>query len=276
MTILDANTSRLTTKSRFFIEIRNAHIKTKWKHLSGPKIHQSIAHLKKDFEIASSFVNAFCQKVVSDRDDVPNIANRMLTKFHQQCHLPSVMHLIPPTAFTPVHNLTLFPKFSYQELKNISHGTYEIRLARSYCQAHMKTNNGIFIIGVCDAHVSTRFCEKLLENTSKPLLLQLKLKSRFRANITHTAYALLSLDLNNKYILNEYCCSCRHGRRTIGCCSHVMLIIWHTLYVNQTTIEHLFPSSKLDAVLDKWNELLSSDSESSFDSSSEITEYDSN
>lgn len=35
MSRLDANTSRFATKTRFVIEMRNSHIKAKWKHLSG-------------------------------------------------------------------------------------------------------------------------------------------------------------------------------------------------------------------------------------------------
>lgn len=274
MTKLDANISRLATKTRFVIEVRNSHIKAKWKHLSGTKIHQSIPHLKKDFEICASLVNAFCSKIVSDENDWQRIGNSMLNRLNQQCLLPSIVHLIPANSYIAVSNLTLFPKYTYQDMKNISHGSYQIRLARSYCQAHVKANNGIFIIKVCDANVCQKFCGRLLVNTLQPLLLLLELKSRFRANMFHRSHVLLSLDLNGKYIVNEYCCSCRHGRRTVGCCSHVMLIIWYTLFVDQTKAGSLFPSSNLDDVFNEWGEMFSSDSDisSDLDNMSETSE----
>lgn len=270
---LDANISRLATKTRFVIEVRNSHIKAKWKHLSGTKIYQSIPYLKKDFEICASLVNAFCSKIVSDKDDWYDIGNSMLDKFNNQCLLPRIVHLIPVTSYVIVPNLTLYPKFTYRDLKNISHGSYQIRLARSYCQAHIKANNNLFIIKVCEANVCQRLCERLLENTFQPLLLMLELKSRFRANVFHKSHVLLSIDLNGKYIINGFCCNCKHGRRTIGCCSHVMLIIWYTLYIDQSNRESLFPSSNLDSVFDEWDELWTSDSdiESDVDSFSEST-----
>lgn len=119
LTRREANESRLATKTRFVVEIRNTHIKNIWKHLKGTKEYQFIPHLKKDFEISAALVNEFSLKIVSDKNDVLEIADLMHTRFNQKCRLPSIVQHIPVSSYTDVPNLTLFPKFSYQDLKNM-------------------------------------------------------------------------------------------------------------------------------------------------------------
>lgn len=251
---LDANESRFATKTRFVVEVRNSHIKNTWKQLSGTKIYQYIPHLKKDFEICAALVNAFCQKIISDKDDWENIGDLMLDKLGKSNPLPTIVSRIPNDAFQNVQNLTLFPKFSYRDLKKISQGSYQIRQAPNYCQCHVKENNNTFVTKVCDSNICLRLCGALLDNTTNPLLLSIDLKSRFETNKFHKVYILLSLNSDEKYVLSGYFCSCKHGRRTVGCCSHVMLLLWYTLYVDPNKMRSLFPSSNLNNMFDKWNE----------------------
>lgn len=243
LTRAEANESRFATKTRFVVEVRTSHIKNIWKHLSGTKIHQYIPHLKKDFEVCAALVNAFCRSIESDKNDWANIGDLMLNRLNQLNPLQTIVSRIPNGAFRNVLNLTLFPKFSYADLKQIS----QIRQAASYCHSHVKANNGAFMTKVCDANVN-------------PLILSIDLKSRFQSNHFHKAYVLLSLDLHQKYVVNKFCCSCRHGCRTVGCCSHVMLLIWYTLYIDPNQVNSLFPSSNFDKIFDKWNNEYSDDS----------------
>lgn len=117
----------------------------------------------------------------------------------------------------------------------------------------MKANNNTFITNVCDTSVCRLLCKDLIKNSLNPLLLSMNLKSRFQANKFHKAYILLSVGLDGKYVVNNYCCSCRHGCRTVGCCSHVMSLLWYTLYIDPNNIRNLFPSSKFDNIFDRWN-----------------------
>lgn len=273
LTRAEANESRFATKTRFVVEVRNSHIKNIWKHLSGTKIYQYIPHLKKDFEMCAALVNAFCRSIESDKNDWANIGDLMLNKLNQSNPLQAIVSRIPNGTFRNVQNLTLFPKFSYADLKQISQGSYQIRQAASYCHSHVKANNGAFMTKVCDANVCQRVCAIFLQNTSNPLLLSIDLKSRFQSNHFHKAYVLLSLDLHQKYVVNNFCCSCRHGCRTVGCCSHVMLLIWYTLHINPNQVNSLFPSSNFDKIFDKWNNEYSDDSSDTDNSVSETDSF---
>lgn len=50
--------------------------------------------------------------------------------------------------------------------------------------------------------------------------------------------------------MKAYCCSCRHGLRTVGCCGHVMSLIWYTLHIDHNKLN--FPSVNLDHVFTNW------------------------
>lgn len=264
MTRNDANESRLATKTRFVVEVRNSHIKNKWKYLSGTKVYQSIPHLKMDFQTCAALVNAFCGEIQSDKHDWDHIGDLMLFKKNEPNILSNIIHHIPNASFRRVNNLTLFPKLSYNELREISQGTYQIRQAKSYCQSHVEANNNTFIINVCDdINLCQRYFGKIFK-VSSPLLLSIDLLSRFQSNKYHKTYALLEFD--EKYTIRSYCCSCRHGCRTVGCCSHVMAMIWFTLHIDQTNMVNLFPSSNLNHVFDNWqDEYFESELESDLD-----------
>lgn len=237
--------------------------------MSEVKIYQSIPYLKKDFQIYAAFVNAFCRKIQSDENDWEDIGNLMLSKMIQPNTLSCIAHRIPDTLFRNADNLTLFPKFTYRELREISQGSYQIRQARSYCQSHLRANNNRFVINVCDnVAVCRKLFDKLIKGTN-PLLLSLDLLSRFQSNKKHKVYVLLDFT-DEKYVVRGYCCSCRHGCRTVGCCSHVMLIIWYALYIDHSNVRNILPSSNLDHVFDNWNDDYSdSDSISSLQSNIE-------
>lgn len=275
----DANDSRFATKARFVVEVRNTHIKNIWKHLSGTKEYQFIPHLKKDFQLSAALVNAFSKKIISDKNDWMKTGNLMLNKYHQLNPLQAIVNRIPKTAYTRVENLTLFPKMTYAELKDVSNGTYQIRQARSYCQSHLKANNNVFVSYICNATICNNLFKKLLTSTTNPILIYINLMSRFQSRKSHDVYVLLSKAKikgnKEKYIISNFCCSCRHGLRTVGCCSHVMLLIWFTLFINPAKVQTILPSKNFDTVFDKWDDEYSFTSDSDSDSDLSNTSIDS-
>lgn len=267
--VVDANHSRLATKTRFVVEVRNTHIKNKWKHLNGTNIYQSIPHLKKDFQICAALVNTYCRAIVSDKNDWENIGSLMLNNLNQLNRLNAIIHRVRNhrNEFQTVNNLTLFPKFTYSGLKEISQGSYQIRQAPSYCQLHIKNNNNNFKVNIWQGIACQTLCGHLLKiGTSEPLLLSVDLNSRFQSNRTHKVYVLLSLDTIRNYVVNSFCCTCKHGFRTVGCCSHVMALIWYTLHVDHNSVNVLLPSSNLDDIFENWQDEYSNDSNSNTDS----------
>lgn len=250
LTRQEANRSRQATKTRFSIEIRNGHIKNVWKYLKDVKIHQSLPYLKKDFEIASGLINAFSSLIQNDKDNWQEMAEMMIARNGIPNTFNAVARRIPFNSFTRQNNLTLFPKLSSADLKRISQGSYQITQARSYCQMNLAANNNNFPVNVCDATVCQRYCANFLSASSNnPLLLWFNLPSRFVAARRHSIFILLEMNANGKYDLKEYTCSCKNGLRSIGCCSHVMAVIWYTLHIDHGEIR--LPSRNLNLIFNR-------------------------
>lgn len=246
-TTKQANTTRNATKTRFVVEVRNGHVKRRWKQLGLVQMHQSIPHLRQDFQIAVALLNAFSKNVLSDKDDWNHIANVMITKAGEKNDMMRFVKTIPKAKFSKIHNLSLFPKLSYADLKNISQGTYQINQARSYVQMHLKNCDNNFEINVCNATDFKTHCARM-SHFSNPLLLMVNLPSRFVSGKKHQTYVLLNDQNNVGYTVEKFCCTCKSGTRTVGCCSHVMCIIWYTLHVDQTKLR--LPSPNLNNIFE--------------------------
>lgn len=244
LTTKQANNSRIVTKTRFIVEIRNGHIKQKWKHLDGVKNIESIPYLMKDYQVCAALVNAFCPNIRSDKDDWELVGNNMLKNLGVVNELSRIVCKIPRTSFTCVNNLSLHPKLKMEDLKEITQGTYQIAQSRSYCQSHLKENANDFVMKVCPATECREYCGILLTSTSNPLLLLVNFKSRFVSTKRHKSYVLVDLNSRGKDTIKAYYCSCKNGARTVGCCSHVTTIIWYTYFIDNSRLS--LPSPKLN------------------------------
>lgn len=265
-----ANQSRIVTKIRFMIEVRNSHIKNKWKYLSAVKNVESLPTLMKDFEVCVAFVNAFCDPFQSDKHDFEIIVRRMLELRNSPNVLFNHVAKIPQNAFVTLNNLTLFPKLTIADLKYISLGTYQITQARSYVQRHMRANQNRFVVGYCSDDESQKICEKINRHIENPALIQLKLQSRFRSAKVHRTHVLFDLNAVGRDVVVAHCCTCKNGLRTIGCCSHIMCAIWYIYYVDQSVSIKL-PSPQLYNVFLEDNDL-QSNSDSDLMEDSNITD----
>lgn len=102
-----------------------------------------------------------------------------------------------------------FPKLSMEDLKRITLGTYQIKIAKKYIGHHMKESSqfGIFIHR---------------ENTG---LIRARIQSRFSRSKTHDAWVKFETTENGYKAITGLYCTCKVGERTLGCCSHLTSII---------------------------------------------------
>lgn len=97
------------------------------------------------------------------------------------------------------------------------------------------------------------------------------MKSRFVSRKSYKAYILVDLNGTGSEVIIAYCCSCKNGLRTIGCCSHVTTVIWYVFHIDITKIK--FPSSNLNSLLVNQN-IDHSESNDSGDDSDSVVESD--
>lgn len=53
---------------------------------------------------------------------------------------------------------------------------------------------------------------------------------------------------NTRHALAGYCCNCLVGRRTVGCCAHIMSVVWFLSWARHR-VEVEPPASFLDDIL---------------------------
>lgn len=237
LTTIKANKSRIVTANRFAVEARNGNIKTIWKIFDTKWSSYDLPHMIDDYRIGAALINAFYKKIIANKGNEVAVARSMLSKVESENKVFSVTktqqfqnqlkHFVECDA-----EEVRFPTLTYDELKSITLGIYQVKQMHTYCVEHLRSNNNSFNVFVCPDSITTQFFKDIIDenNLSEPVLILLQLKSRFRANAKHRTFVLADVDKSGSESITGFSCSCRHGLRTVGCCSHTITAIGYLGY----------------------------------------------
>lgn len=251
LSTIDANKTRLVTALRFVVEARNGHMKTVYKIFNAIWNSLSLPHLVTDFQICAALLNRYHVNIESNRPYANELATLMLSRVHTDNVVFEVtrkkqfqQHL---KRFQAFENFDDLPALENIDLIRIALGKYQIKQAASYCSQHIKAKGKfevfIFPEDLCQIHFRAFFTPDC-----KPILLLGQLDSRYRNRKYYNTFVLLNPSSNGEDVVMGYCCDCYNGLRTVGCCSHVMTLIWFTLYIKNKDIPN--PAGFLDEFFD--------------------------
>lgn len=192
-----------------------------------------LVHLIDDYRIGAAIINRYFNNIIPNKNDADQMAAGMLSRVKKPNKLAGIINL---RAFqTEIKNFVLgdeitdpFPILTKEDLKIISMGSYQIDQMHSYCVEHIRASeNHQFEFFVCPDSIGTAFLSDLVREHGivEPILVLAELQSRFRSGTKYQTFVLADASDNSANGVLEYCCGCRHGLRTVGCCSHVMAII---------------------------------------------------
>ncbi|KYN23462.1 hypothetical protein ALC57_04098 [Trachymyrmex cornetzi] len=242
---LDANLSRFVTKCRWIVEQVFARLKMKFKIFAIPAHNSTLIHDYQALLIAFALLNLFHQPILSDRIN-EDVAVLMKSRLHIPNQLQSIVEKFNLSkvraAFLQIEYVTLdnvennqqlcFPHLTLEDLYSISLGPYQIQNAISYYAEHQ--NEGIFLVSKFqpDARHRTAAIRYTDFNITiqDPILIKAYMKSRYRGGKHHHIFVLFDKALTGRNSIKEYFCTCESGARTVGCCSHIMTIIWYLGY----------------------------------------------
>ena len=105
--------------------------------------------------------------------------------------------------------VTDFPSLSDEELRNITIGVYQLKLARSYASEHL-SEDGDFTI--------------MINNDADGIL-----RARIQSRHTSARSYLLWIEYSPAVVTAWYC-QCKVGSRVVGTCAHVFSVIWYLGY----------------------------------------------
>lgn len=248
----EANKSRAVTICRWVVEIVNGRFKRDFKLLRQNYFNVASKSFMKDFEVAAALLNKFHPPIV-DRADAVEIINEIDRHMNTENELADFIirnnynrrRANFETITVQNDNLNDFPQLSDSELILISLGTYQIKQARSYYGEHVRGNDG-FIIEVCREVSSSLLRELSASNTS--WLLRGRIQSRHISRKTYFVYILVDSSRRGREAILKHYCNCIVGRRTVGCCAHIMSIIWYLSWARYQ--DHVAPPAQfLDDIL---------------------------
>lgn len=224
----EANGNRLITKSRWVVESRNGHLRSKFKFFDKKIEKAHIPELNKYLLIAGAIINRYHPLIRMEDATVEN-AQRMLRKLREPNEVQARVEAENLRRRRRAEWVRLgheafpnFPRLTMAQLKDITFGTFQIGLARSYIQDKI----------IRDEEEEFQFDHLLGE----PGFLAICIYSRFRQRIIHRLW--IAYDNENRGLANVnaddlifgYYCTCQCGARTIGCCAHIASMLWFLGY----------------------------------------------
>ncbi|KAL0860541.1 hypothetical protein ABMA27_009912 [Loxostege sticticalis] len=249
LTTLQANNSRFVTMCRWVVEVVNGRIKRDFRLFRHVYNNRAARHLKGDLKIACALLNKYHRLI----EDPPEAALYVTIAKARQLlpnHLSDFVYrenmnrrsALFQTIDGNNPHLDTFPQLSIDDLKRFALGTYQLKQAVSYYGEHVR-QTGTYTIEI-NNQVDEDIPLVLGQNN---YLLRGRIRSRHVSGRTYFTYLLIS---RNQEVINTldaivgYCCNCRVGRRTVGCCVHIMTVVWYLSWARYNNVNA--PASYLD------------------------------
>lgn len=251
LTTQQANRSRCVTICRWVVEVVNGYFKRDFKIFRQDFFNKTVPHMMQMFSIAASLLNKFGVRL-KNRNDAEQIINVIRERFPLHNNLSDFINNMQMnrrtsdfSSITAHSNTDIFPRLEYNEVILFALGTYQIRQARSYYSEHVRFHGG-YRIEISRENINVT--EYRLRGSGNNSLLRGKIKSRHISRKVYYVYILIENNVSGREAIIEYCCNCLVGRRTVGCCAHVMTLVWYLGWArHQPTIS--MPAAFLDAVV---------------------------
>ncbi|CAC5423661.1 unnamed protein product [Mytilus coruscus] len=186
----DANMSRLVTKIRWIVESSNARIKT-WKYLSHTLPTNQIPFIGDFVRIVCALSNKYapplsqCTDVESDQLEAAKMIHlsKMSNTLKEHVETENLLKKKLIWKVASECDLENFPRLDDQELRNITCGVYQMKLASSYIQEYTDEESDIFV------------------HREDSNLLRIKIQSRHTSSKKHQLW----IRYNESYIDSWYC-----------------------------------------------------------------------
>lgn len=234
-----ANNSRTITKIRYIVEVINGRIKKWFKYFDKTIHNTTLSYLFNDFKIACLLHNIMFKPITSSSLDI-EIAERMLLLSNKSNNLSTLVADLNlnarRTLFRRLEVFDLwFPQLTMRELHLYTCGSYQIKMASSYYQDHSNEDGDFeFEVATEESNINYKHYNIQVKH-SHSVLLKVRLRSRHSNNVKYFAYVLVDKQKQNIQAIVGHTCTCKVGKRIVGCCSHVTTIIWYFGFARHET-----------------------------------------
>ena len=232
----DGNATRDVTHVRFIVEQDFGRLQSKFKFLAGTVRNVNLKWDSKAYKICAALLNKFHVSMIPDTR-FEGIVQRMIERRDKRNLLLDLIKDVSPKLtiakrpFEPIDHHYIgetIPPMSEDDLFWISLGSYQIDTARGYygfCRDEDGRVNMEMYGGPHARPLNYRDYDINIESANA-ILVRGIIKSRFVNGKTRKAFVLFDKSEVGERSVREYWCDCPCGARTVGCCSHVMFVIW--------------------------------------------------
>lgn len=198
------------------VESANGRIK-RWKYLDRTVSNTQIPFIGDYVRIAAALSNKYCPPLSSGAaEDDQAIASKMLYLSQKGNEL---RELVENEGWDRRSSLwkamdaddvaTDFPILTEEEIRNITLGTYQVKMAKAYSHEHLQEDGAYDILiaedvqNIIGAKIQSRHVSA----------------KKYQCWIHHREGAILS-----------WYCKCKAGSRVVGCCAHITSVLWYLAY----------------------------------------------
>ncbi|CAF4633414.1 unnamed protein product [Rotaria magnacalcarata] len=169
--------------------------------------------LRDYFAIVCALINTYRPLFIADISKDDAIADRMLRLATQSNNIKTYVDRLKSksekslkwTLLNAKYSVKDFPRMTFNELNDLTLGTFQLKQAKKYAVEHL-SNNGSFNIKIAK---------------QRDDLIRAQILSRHKSAILYDVW----VQYNKNEILGWYC-RCPNGCRVVGCCSHIASVTW--------------------------------------------------
>uniref|UniRef100_A0A2H1WJQ1 SFRICE_039260 n=1 Tax=Spodoptera frugiperda TaxID=7108 RepID=A0A2H1WJQ1_SPOFR len=221
LTTEQANESRMVTMCRWVVEVVNGRFKRDFKLLRQKYFNKALRHLFDGFKIAAAILNHFHEPIADNQ-----YADMIVEEIRSKLDTPNILYNYVERKRLNQRRAD-FVRYTELQVISLALGTYQIKLARSYCSEHLQ--NGIYTIEIYRQNALEDLPDHGINEDSS--LMRGRIQSRHIRTRIYYCYILIN---NSSNIISYYYCTCLTGRRTIGTCAHFVSIVWYLAYTPGT------------------------------------------
>ncbi|CAG2250822.1 PRKDC [Mytilus edulis] len=208
----DSNVTRLVTKIRWVVESVNGRIKS-WKYLDRVLPNSQIPFVSDYVNIACAIMNKYWPELnTGDLEQDEQLASKMLylSKQKNLLHEKIIEEGLDKRSCKwqkiDASSAPTFPRLSEEDIRNITVGVYQLKLAPCYTREHLD-DDGNYEVFTCD-HEENLLCAKIQSRHIS--------SKRYRVWVKYDDISVVG-----------WYCQCKAGSRVVGTCSHVTALIWY-------------------------------------------------
>lgn len=230
-----ANDARAVTMCRWVVEVVNGRFKRDFKLLRQKYFNRALPSMFNDFKIAAAILNHFHVPIIDNA-----LAEEFLAQIRAKVDLPNLLYNYVERKRLnsrranfqrlAANELESFPILSEEQIIVFALGTYQLKLARSYCAEHIR--NGLYLIEVYRENDLDDLPDYGMDEDV--WLLRGRIQSRHVRSRIYYCYILVNNNENENNPIVQHYCTCLTGRRTMGTCAHTLSIIWYLGHARHT------------------------------------------